>query len=222
MKTRNDSLTHREHRGKEVALWRLPVGETNGSLQHHRSHQPFLNTTTEHLRLYYKFAETRCLPQEDDHLYRSHSSRIANDLLYCDRNLLSSLNASSVNSDISPLRSSLASSDIESVLVDYYKNVVCLDLVHIYRDDENDTRRYILSWALHSRAVYVGMLMMSANFLRCSDSRFIPIAMEYRHRVLQILRTLLLSEGARSEVIMLACMLCSAEVCTKPNLLSIC
>lgn len=65
------------------------------------------------------------------------------------------------------------------------------------------------------------MLIVSANLLKSSDSRFTTIAMEYRHRVLQVLRALLAVDGARSEVIMLACLLCTAEVSTNSRLMSI-
>ena len=201
---KNESLTHRARYGTEAGLRRLqPV-------QHQTSQKAFLNTTTEHLILYYKLAELKCLPREASRLYQSHFR------------LLSILDSGDIDRDISVLSPSLlASSEVERILVDYYKNVVCLDSVHIYRDDEHDARQYIFSWALRSRFIYAGMLMVSANLLKSCDARFVPIAMEYRHKVLQFLRAMLSIDGSRSEVIMLACLLCTVEVSTRPSLLPI-
>ena len=116
------SLTHRARYGNESGPGRLqPASNAQQSLQYQRSHRAFLNTTSEHLILYYKLAKLECLPKEDRHQYQSQFK------------LLSSLDPGDIDRNIPLLTPNLASSEIERILVDYCKNVICRDSVHIHK-----------------------------------------------------------------------------------------
>lgn len=146
VKPRHKNCTRAARCGSDAGLWRSQhLGEAQGSLRRQRSHQAFLNTTTEHLRLYYKLEETKCLPREDNHLCQSPPCTVASNLQCKYRNLPSLLSLGGIHSNLSLFPPSSASSEVESIPFNYYKNVVCFDSIHIRCDDEHDARQYILS-----------------------------------------------------------------------------
>lgn len=105
-------------------------------------------------------------------------------------------------------------SQMESFLLEYYRSVVCHDPRHIPPDDDNKhPLEHILTMGISSRAIYPGLMMITANFLQSDNAAYRIVALEYRQRVLKIVCELLGSDGDLSEeVIMLAAMLCSSEV----------
>lgn len=104
-------------------------------------------------------------------------------------------------------------SQMESFLLEYYRSVVCHDLRHIPPNDDNEPLQHILMMGSSSRAVYPGLMMITANFLQSNNAAYRVVALEYRQRVLKVIRELLGSGGdLNEEVIMLAAMLCSSEV----------
>jgi len=181
-------------------------------------HQPkaFLNTNIEDMRLYYQ------ITRRELSLYQGRSSDELS-IFHLSRPRTPSAGVSGHNFHLSYLGdpqpqlplfpSSLAIPEDQRILIDYYKNVVCLDITHIRRDEEHDPRQFFLWQATESRAVYLGVLMSSATFLERQDSRYVVIALQYRQRVLKILSALLKMRDTRAtEMIMLAMMLCSSEV----------
>jgi hypothetical protein len=54
--------------------------------------------------------------------------------------------------------------------------------------------------------------MSAANLLSLQNQRYYVAATEYRHIVLRVLREMLVKGGDESEILILACMLCSSEV----------
>lgn len=109
------------------------------------------------------------------------------------------------------------SAQIESHLLEYYSHVICHDATHIRRDREKDPLPYMLLRSSHSRPLYLGIMMCASNLLSLQDQKFSMVAMEYRSLVLRALGDILMSGGDETEIIMLACMLCSSEVRTQNN-----
>jgi hypothetical protein len=108
-------------------------------------------------------------------------------------------------------------SDDERTLIDYYKNVVCIDVTHIRRDTEHDPRQFFMWLATNSQAVYLGVLMVSASFLRQQNPNFGTIALKHRQRVLKALGGLLNEIRTRAtEIFVLSMMLCSSAVSEPP------
>lgn len=197
---------------QEQAGWALPhvgLGKENRAQCCVTLSHAFLHTTVGDVRLYYRSTndiqfsnEQTTLANEND----SDSSLIT---------LRSQRNTSQFDRLYTPLTdfpSVPGSTPIESLLLEYYTSVICNDSTHIRRDHENDPLPYLLLRSSQSRVLYLGILMSAANLLSLKDRRFSVVALEYRNSVLSVLREMLVRGGVESEVIMLACMLCSSEV----------
>ena len=180
------------------------------------SHQSFLNTTAEDLRMYCGLSKRKgLLPQDENSggLFMHSLGRFWTRSIAVSERCSRLLYLGDPRPPLSLFPSSRGMPEDEILLMDYYKNVVCRDITHIRRDEENDPRQFFLWWATNSRVMYLGVLMSSANFLQIEDSKFTAIALKYRQKVLEILRSLLqMVETHASEVIILAIMLCSSDV----------
>jgi len=176
--------------------------------------QAFLNTTFEDMRLYHQSLERGGLLNQDEN---SGGLSIFNLGKPWTPSTAVSGHSFPYLGDPQPqlslFPSSQRMSEDERTLMDYYKSVVCLDVTHIRRDEDHDPRQFFLWRATESRVVCLAVLMSSATFLERHNSRFVVIALQYRQRVLRVLRDLLKMGDARAtEIILIAMMLCSSEV----------
>jgi hypothetical protein len=174
-----------------------------------------LNTTIDHISLHYGTVRNRISRkhQIDQEIGLSHSNYHQNASLTLHWDVLLIPSFDRLYTNLSSFPSTPGASGIEGLLLDYFEKKVRSDREHIGRDDEKEEPlAYIELRASESRGFFLGMMMSSANFLKLSNSRFAVVAMGYRRMLLEFLRFLLRSSRNPTEIIMLACMLCSAEV----------
>ncbi|RFU34135.1 hypothetical protein B7463_g2228, partial [Scytalidium lignicola] len=181
--------------------------------QRHTPTYAFINTTTNDIHTYYSGIFGRRSTQ-DKFIWQSElpASSHCQSFHVMEENTQDGLS----NSKILPDALIHRSPETDKMMLNYYKDVVCQDATHIQPDDEKDPLIHILSFASSSSAMAWGIMMIAAHFWALNDPKFSVLAMEYRQLTLEALEELLTTGYEKSgEIILLAVMLCAADISHK-------